>query len=453
MASWTDPGRNLLERLERSRFARMFMLGGLTLLLLIPEGRISGVIDERAQRRDEASREVTSKWGGEQQLTGPVLVVPYTHHWSETNAKGVESAHSETRRAYFLPETLKVVARVEGEDRSRGIFAVTVYGVDLELSGSFSPPDFASLGVETRDVDWSKASLAMAVSDVRAIQSTPTLNWDGEDHPFLPGTEADGLGASGVHVSVPLTQSKAATPFAFPLSLHGSDSLWFAPFARDTEIELASSWPSPSFQGSWLPSTRIVSEGGFGARWNIPYLGRNYAQAWKEEAAPKASIEASRFGVRLVSPVDAQRMAQRSIKYASLFMLLTFASIWLVEVLAARRVHPIQYLLIGGALCLFFLLELALGEHLPFAVAYALASSAVVAAVGGYAGSVLGSARRGLSIAGVVASLYGYLYTLLMAEDYALLFGSIGLFAVLALFMWLTRRVDWYTAAAIPNRS
>jgi inner membrane protein len=447
MASGIDSGLELARRLEFSRLVRMLMLGVLTLLLLIPEARIAGVIDERAHRRDEAVSEVTGKWGGEQQLMGPVLVVPYTAHWSETNINGTQVAHAETRRAYFLPETLNVVARVAGEDRSRGIFAVTVYGVDLQLSGWFGPPDLDVLGINPADVDWSKTTLAMAISDVRAIQSTPTLRWDGDEHPFLPGTEAPGLDESGIHVAVPMTQSKTAIPFSFPVSLHGSEGLWFAPFARDTRVDVASTWPSPSFQGSFLPSARTVGDDGFGARWNIPYLGRSYAQAWKEELKPTHAIEASRFGVLLVSPVDAQRMAQRSVKYASLFVLLTFAAIWLVEVLAARRVHPIQYLLIGAALCLFFLLELSLAEHLPFALGYTLASSAVVGAVAGYAYSVLGSARRGLSIAAVVASLYGYLYTLLMAEDFALLVGSVGLFGVLVLFMWLSRRVDWYAAA------
>jgi inner membrane protein len=440
---------DLVRRIFHSPLARLFTLGLLTLLLLIPEARISGVIDERAHRRDEAVKEVTGKWGGEQRLTGPVLLISYVHHWSETNDKGTKIPHSELRRAYFLPETLHVTARIAGEDRSRGIFAVTVYGVDLDVSGSFAPPDLDALGVNDADVDWSKTTLAMAISDVRAIQSTPALRWEGQDHPFLPGTEAPGLGDAGIHVAVPAAgHSKAAIPFSFPLSLHGSEGLWFAPFARETQVDLASAWPSPSFQGSFLPSLRTVTGDGFDARWSVPYLGRNFAQVWRETEAPQAAIEASRFGVRLVTPVDAQRMAQRSVKYASLFLLLTFASIWLVEVLAARRVHPIQYLLVGAALCLFFLLELSLGEHLPFALAYTLASTAVVGTVGGYAWSVLGSARRGLSIAGVVGSLYGYLYTLLMAEDFALLVGSLGLFAVLMLFMWLTRRVDWYATTS-----
>jgi inner membrane protein len=448
MASWNDAAQGFFGRLQSSQFLRVLLLGFLVLLLLIPKAKISDVIDERASRRDEAVGEVTSKWGGEQKLTGPILVVPYTHRWSETSPKGVVIPHEEQRRAYFLPERLDVKGRVEGEERARGIFSVPVYALELEVAGSFARPDFAALGVHDEDADWSHASLSVGISDVRAIQATPSLRWLGEERAFLPGAEAEPLANHGIHVAVPVAPRDESLDFSFPLRLHGSDGIWFSPFARETQVAIASKWPSPSFQGAWLPTKREVTDSGFSASWSIPYLGRNYAQAWREDATPTAAIEASRFGVRLVSPVDAQRMAQRSVKYAGLFLLLTFSAIWIVEVLAGLRVHPIQYLLIGGALVLFFLLELSLAEHLPFAVAYALASLSVLGAVGGYALAVLGSRRRALSIAGVVGALYGYLYTLLMAEDDALLVGSLGLFATLVAFMWLTRKIDWYAGVA-----
>ena len=439
---------SLLAGLRSSQFMRLLLLGFLVLLLLIPLARISDVIDERASRRDEAVLEVTDKWGGEQKLTGPVLVVPYTHRWSETNSKGVVIPHSEIRRAYFLPERLDVTGRIDAEERARGIFSVQVYALDLAFAGTFARPDFAALGVQEAEVDWSKAELAVGISDVRAIQSTPSLTWAGEERAFLPGADACALAENGIHVGVPLGPNGRAIEFAFPLRLHGSEGVWFVPFARDTTVAVESAWPSPSFQGSWLPGRREVSPAGFRAGWSIPYLGRNYAQAFTGEELPAKAIEASRFGVRLVAPVDPHRMAQRSVKYGGLFILLTFAAIWMIEVLGRLRVHPIQYLLIGGALGLFFLLELSLAEHLGFALAYGAASAAVVGVVGAYARAVLGRPRRALAVAGMVAALYGYLYVLLTAEDFALLFGSLGLFAILSAFMWLTRRVDWYQATS-----
>jgi inner membrane protein len=171
------------------------------------------------------------------------------------------------------------------------------------------------------------------------------------------------------------------------------------------------------------------------------------------EASQHDAIEGSRFGVDLVDPVDHYRMAERSVKYAGLFILLTFAAVWLIEVLASVRVHPIQYLLLGGALCLFYLLELSLSEHLGFLISYAIASVAVIGMVAAYCSVILQRRSRALVVATGVALLYAYLYTLLMNEDYALLAGSLGLFAILAAIMFATRRVDWYTVGAARAES
>jgi inner membrane protein len=196
-----------------------------------------------------------------------------------------------------------------------------------------------------------------------------------------------------------------------------------------------------------------VSYAAFQAKWSIPFLGRSYPQAWRAEVGKREAIDGSRFGVELVNPVDHYRMAERSVKYAGLFILLTFATIWLIEVLAGVRVHPIQYLMLGGALCLFYLLELSLSEHLGFPFAYAIASISVIGMVGTYSVVVLHSIGRALVVAVGVVLLFAYLYILLMNEDYALVIGSIGLFAILAAIMYATRRVDWYAVGASPAAS
>jgi inner membrane protein len=236
--------------------------------------------------------------------------------------------------------------------------------------------------------------------------------------------------------------------FSFPLSLNGSLGVDVAPFGRTTDVEMQGDDGHPSFQGNWLPAERTVASDSFRARWAISFLGRSYPQAWTSETQMREPIDASRFGVQLVNPVDHYRMAARSVKYASLFILLTFATVWLIEVLSGVRVHAIQYLLLGGALCIFFLLELSLSEHLGFPTAYATASAAVVAMVAAYSAVVLGRLRRALVVAAGVVLLYAYLYLLLMNEDYALLIGSVGLFAILGAIMFVTRRVDWYAAGA-----
>jgi inner membrane protein len=209
-------------------------------------------------------------------------------------------------------------------------------------------------------------------------------------------------------------------------------------------VELRSNHPSPSFQGGWLPGRRTVGNSGFSASWSVPSLGRNYGQAWEESSDMQSLLEGSKFGVELIEPTDQYHMAERSTKYASLFIALTFAAIWLMEVLAGLKVHPIQYLMLGGALCLFYLLELSLAEHLGFHRAYALASCSVVLMLAAHCVTVLRRAARAVAVGIEAIALYGFLYILLTNEDYALLIGSIGLFAILGLAMFLTRKVDWY---------
>ncbi len=224
--------------------------------------------------------------------------------------------------------------------------------------------------------------------------------------------------------------------------------IYFTPFGRETEVSLASNAASPSFQGNWLPVERTLGRDGFRSTWKIPFLGRGFPQAWTSTSNWQEAIAASRFGVELRTPVDHYRMAERSVKYAGLFILWTFAVVWLVETLAGVRVHPIQYLLIGAALCLFYLLELSLAEHVGFGRAYALASLSVIGLVAAYARAVLGRTTRAAIVGAGVAALYGYLFVLLTNEDHALLAGSLALLVALAAIMFVTRKIDWYGLAA-----
>jgi inner membrane protein len=224
------------------------------------------------------------------------------------------------------------------------------------------------------------------------------------------------------------------------------------PFARETSVELASNSPHPNFQGAWLPTARSVSGTGFTATWTIPSLGRSYPQAWTSVSNPRDAIDHSRFGVELIDPVDHYRMAERSVKYAALFSLLTFASVWLIEVLANVRVHPIPYLLLGAAMCVFYLLELSLSEHVGFGLAYTLAGTSIVGLIAAYSRAILRKGARAAGIASGVAVLYGYLYVVLTNEDYALVIGAVGLFAAVAAVMLVTRRIDWYSTSFASGR-
>jgi inner membrane protein len=440
------PSQSLLTSLQGSQLLRLVAIGVLALLLQIPISMIAGLVTERQARRVEAVEEVTSKWGRTQQLTGPVLVVPYTHRWSEMSSRGVPITREQPRHAIFLPDQLAVKGDLDSDARRRGIFSVPVYELSLLLSGEFRAPDFAALGIDPRSADWKQAHVALGISDVRAVRAQRPLSWRGAEVELLPGTGSFPCGA-GIHAKVDASGTSPLS-FSLPLSLAGSIGAYFTPFGRDTTVALASDAESPSFQGSWLPTDRDVSHEGFSASWRIPFLGRGFPQAWTSQSDFGEAIAAARFGVDLLEPVDHYRMAERSVKYAGLFILWTFAAVWLVEVLAGVRVHPIQYLLIGAALCVFYVLELSLAEHLGFATAYALASVVVVALIGAYARAILAHSRRALVVTGGAAALYVYLYVVLTNEDYALLAGSLGLLAILAGIMFVTRRVDWYRLSA-----
>lgn len=442
------PTGSVSNALRTSHTLRIIAIGVLVLFLQVPILMIGGLISERQDRRLQAVTEVSSKWGNAQNVVGPALVVPYTIRWTETNGKGKQVARSDTRSAVFLPEQLSVTATARSQIRYRGIFPVAVYRLDATVQGEFARPNFTDLGIQPSAVEWDKAQLAVGVSDVRAIQRTISVDWNGAKSPFMPGQGGLVDVDAGIHAAVAAPAEGSTVHFSFPISLNGSTSIYFVPFGKSTTVNLQSNYRSPSFQGAWLPSERTLSSNGFRASWTIPSLGRNYPQSWKSDAAMRAAVESSRFGVDLVDPLDQYQMANRSVKYASLFLVLTFGTIWLIEVLAAVRVHPIQYLLLGAALCLFYVLELALSEHLGFSNAYMLASTAVVGMLGAYCLSVLRKGSRALGVSVGVAALYGYLWVLLTNQDYALLFGAIGLFLILGAVMFVTRRVDWFGGEA-----
>jgi inner membrane protein len=440
----------LLSELRNSSLLRLVIVGFLALLLRIPIGMVNELVQERQLRRDEAVEGVTSKWGRAQELTGPVLVVPYTYRWLETAAKGKAAARSyeSVRHVVLVPERLEIRGDVTSEERQRGIFGVPVYRSKLELSGEIRVPELAALGIEPALVDWKHAELALGISDVRAIGEPAPLVWRGRPVELLPDAGTFAEAGSGIHAVVDASPTGGPIRFSLPLSLAGSVGISFTPFGRETVVSLASNGASPSFQGNWLPAERTVGRDGFRATWRIPFLGRGFPQAWTSTSSWKDAIAASHFGVELRTPIDHYRMAERSVKYAGLFILWTFAAVWLVETLAGVRVHPIQYLLIGAALCLFYLLELSLAEHVGFGRAYALASLSVIGLVASYARAVLRRTSRAAIVGAGVAALYGYLFVLLTNEDHALLAGSLALLVALAAIMFLTRKIDWYGLAA-----
>ena len=450
-----DSAARVVDSLRRSQILRLLSLGVFTLVLQIPVLMIAGLVSERQQRRDGATAEVMAKWGSVQTVTGPALVLPSIVRATEMDSAGKAVTREDRRNLVLLPSRLRVRGTIDTTELARGIFLVPVYKEALTIVGEFDQIRPGDLGIKPADIVWDRANLVLGISEVRTIQDQVTVAWNGTPVGFLPG--AGGLAdvAAGIHAPVPVNETTTSFAFSVPLVLNGSAGAYFVPSAADTAVEITSNFMHPNFQGNWLPTDRAITAQGFRAAWAMPSLGRNYPQTWTTPApgmpAMKDAIEKSKFGVDLVNPIDPYRMADRSVKYAALFILLTFTSIWLVEVLAGVRVHPIQYLMIGAALCLFYLLELSLSEHIMFPAAYATATIAVIVMVAAYCRVVLGQRRRALAVGAGVAALYAYLYVLLTNEDFSLLIGSIGLFVLLAGIMILTRRVNWYSAGATAN--
>jgi inner membrane protein len=433
--------------LRDSVLFKMIEIGILILALLIPLAMVRGLISERQARHDQTATEVANSWGMEQTLSGPVLRVPYILRGTDENGK----KQVWTVDAFFLPEDLTISGQITPERRSRGIFEVAVYRARLSWKGTFRQPSFAAWGVASEDILWKDAELAFGVPDMRGLRRSVKMSWAGQELDLAPGGAIQGMWSRGLRT--PLTGLSTGTAgqtyaFAFDLVLDGSRSLKFLPMGQQTTVTLSSPWPDPSFVGAYLPETRQVGEKGFDATWSVPYFGRSYPQQWRSveanTVAPEDAINASAFGVDLFLPVDAYQKTERSLKYGMLFLLLTFLTFFLYEVFNPFLLHPLQYLLVGSALVIFYLLLLSISEHAPFGLAYAVASAATVGLIGGYSAAILRGRLRALGTAAALAALYGYLYVLLQAEDYALLLGSIGLFAILALVMFVTRRIDWY---------
>ena len=435
--------------LRESVLFKMTLIAFLFLALGIPLAMVRSQILERKQRRDAVVSEVSSTWGNAQTLGGPVLTVPYLVH-SEKDEKGKVTTW--TQHAYFLPETLKVDGRLFPEIRRRGIFEVAVYRADLHVSGAFQKPSFAEWSIPEKDVLWDRAWLSIGVPDMRGIRRNVRLVWAGRSLQLSPGGGVTGLWDTGLRVPVTgmaKAPERQAYPFAFDLSLRGSQQLCFLPFGKQNVVDLRSSWPDPSFSGAFLPESRNITRKGFQATWSVPYFGRSFPQQWREgereQLVPENALAGSAFGVDLYQPVDVYLKSERSVKYGMLFLVLTFLAFFLFEVFSPVSLHPLHYLLVGSALCLFYVLLLSFSEHIPFGVSYAIASAGIVVLISGYSLAILKGKRRALAMSGMLVILYGYLYVLLQAEDYALLLGSLGLFVILALVMYLTRKVDWYS--------
>jgi inner membrane protein len=449
--SWLDRLNNWA---KRSVMLKLFIIGILILLLLIPVSMVQSLIYERQQLRNDAQREISGKWGNEQFIGGPVLSVPYDA--VTKNSKGEQV--TEIRYAHFLPDELKISGELLPEKRSRGIYVAMLYNAQLNISGRFNALNLSGLMIQPAAIHFEDAFLSFGISDMRGIKRDIGLTFAGQTYAFESGIPVHDILSSGVSVSVKVLPEQGGT-FALNLNLNGSGQIYFLPFGKKTSVQLASTWPSPSFDGSFLPDVREVNEQGFSASWNVLELNRNYPQQGlgafitgmqPHEVSSDADQSSGRyasFGVKLMLPVDEYQKNNRSAKYSVMFVFLTFLTLFFVELLHKKQIHPLQYLLVGFAITLFYVLLLSFSEHISFDKSYLIACSSIVALLTYYVWHMVQSAKTTMLVSSVFMILYGFFYSLLQLEDYALLFGSLGLLLILGVVMYLSRRLSWSLSA------
>lgn len=439
---------------RQSLMLKLLAVGILILILLIPTSMVNSLIQERKYNSQDVISEVSSAWSNPQTIAGPVLTVPYKEYY--TNEKG--EVFNNTKYARFLPDSLTINGQLQTTMRYRSIYKVVVYASELSFSGSFPNPNFEEWKIEEANVLWDEAYLSVTISDMRGIQKPIELTWRDTIATFSPGVGFDMTPSlkeasvqdynlkniaskGGMSAKLNLSKRSNTMNFKFDLALNGSQNIYFTPVGKQTQVQLASNWATPSFKGAFLPDNYEVLESGFNAYWQVLHLNRNYPQ---QSLDAIYNFDDSQFGVDLIIPADYYQKSTRSAKYGILFIALTFLIFFFVEVLNNKRIHPIQYILVGLALVLFFTLLLAFSEHIGFEWAYLAASSATIALIGVYLSNVFKDKKLTLVTVAILVILYGFIYTLLQLEDYALLLGSIGLFIILSVVMVFTRKIDWY---------
>jgi len=430
---------------------KLLVIGIFVLILLIPSEMVQSLIRERETTRNEAISEIWRTWGDRQVLAGPVVSVPVITYKSLANG----TVESTTRFLHFLPENLSVSGDVVPVIRYRSIYEVVLYSTSLAVKGNFKPLNPKGLNVQPSDIKWDKAYITFGISDMKGVKDNIDLAWNDSVFRMQPGVPIHDIIRGGVSYPVAIDPA-IENKFSFKLQLNGSRLLSFLPFASEMNVDLSSTWANPSFEGAFIPTEKSVTKAGFTAKWKILELNRNYGQFGFDnfinngEDTPNLMFANDRispdnaeggFGVNLIMPVDQYQRTTRAAKYGVLFVILTFVTFFFFELLRKKYVHPLQYLIVGFAIMLFYLLLLSLAEYLLFDLAYAISAVVVTLMVMLYAGAIFSNHKYGIIVGLILFMLYAYFYTLLQLQLYSLLFGSIGMVAMLSVIMALTRNL------------
>ena len=436
-------------KLGSSPLMKGLMVALVAMVVLIPVQMLRSLVAERAQSRQDAITRVARGWGDTQFIGGPIIVIPVT--------VPQDNGRSALIDWYVLPESLTLQSEltVQPERRKLGIYEVPVYVSTVHASVKFDlAPRVAALmrSQVANTVHLDRARLMLPISDTRGVRDVGVTGAAVGNGAFEPDRSFV-MGALATALRPDAQLDKGEQTFDLTLQIAGTYSLSFIPTARSTSVKLAGNWADPGFSRGFLPVERTISDSNskaprFTARWQILDLNRSFGSNWFSEQVSEPVFRESAFGVDLVQTVDLYQQAERSVKYGGLFIALSLLTLFVWEHLARRPLHPIQYGLMGLALSVFYLLLLALAEHVGFTVAYVVAAAALCGLLGFYLSGAFDSGKSGGGASAVFAGVYALLYLLVTSEDYSLLVGSLAVFALLATAMVLTRRLDWYQASA-----
>ncbi len=424
-----------------------FLIGFLIIIMLIPTAMIMGLINEREGRQKEVIQDISSKWASEQTVVGPVLAIPYLRRIVDKN----NEERMEKKIAYILPEELEINGELLPENRHRSIYDVTVYRSQLSLKGSFSPEYLKKMNIDSSEILWHKIELLVGIDDARGLEEEVKLKWGSTKHTLEATLETIGFMNTALGTTITYSEDNP-TKFEIDLMVKGTGKLFFVPFGKTTVANIKSDWKDPAFGGQYLPNDYKITESGFNANWKVLQVSRGYPQFWESVRNPHISTSA--FGVELLQPADGYAKTERSVKYAILIIALTFVVFFFIEIMQKKQIHPLQYILVGIALCIFYTLLLSISEYTGFNPAYLIAAIATVLLISWYVYSIIKSGKVALGIGSALTGLYVYIFFLIQLKDYALLFGSVGLFIILFVIMYYSRNIDWYhTGKKLKNEN
>ena len=446
---------------------KILMLIALVLLLLIPLSMIRGLIYERNRTANSAEAEIMEAWGSRLMEAGPVIMVPgvrteQIRTKTERDGGRIEEKIEELKYPFTLiimPQKLNIKADFTTEIRRRGIFSVPLFSGDLSLSGTFDPAEARASLAPNEVLSLAKAELVIVLSSQKGFRKIEKALWNNQDLFFQPGNRGfniityrdneyraargSGQAGSGIYAAIP-DFSGSESAFDINIAIQGGQLVRFLPVGQDTHVDIATDWASPSFQGAFLPGSSNITDSGFDAVWDISYLSRDIPLFWKTETNDYRDYSDSMFGVNFFRAIDTYSLNTRAVKYAILFLIIPFLTLFLLEVFTKKRIHPVPYLLAGIANIIFYLLLLSLSEQMQFYLAYLLTALSVTAMMTLYSRALLPSWNKSWYMGLVTTISYVLLYAVLNAESYALLIGSIGAFLVVGLVMYITRKLEWY---------